>query len=313
MHTIKGNARTYGLSTITDQVHNAENTYDSLRTDDSVQWDQKRLTNELQLVESIIEEYVHVCENVLSRDVKSQNEEQSFNIKRTELDTIFNLVESLSESTGLDQTFLAKVSQVKSIIKHLNSISFSDAISDTCDSLKSIAEQLNKTKPKIQFTGGDIQVNKESTNLLNNVFSHILRNSMDHGIETPDVRVVKGKDAHGTISIDVKELNDLLLIQVKDDGQGLNLEKLRKTGIKVGLIKEGESPSLDQLASLIFESGVSTKTDVTSISGRGVGMDAVKKFIEEKGGSVTIQTKDSIDGSEFINFETVIKLPLNLV
>jgi chemotaxis protein histidine kinase CheA len=93
----------------------------------------------------------------------------------------------------------------------------------------------------------------------------------------------------------------------------LNLEKLRKTGIKVGLIKEGESPSLDQLASLIFESGVSTKTDVTSISGRGVGMDAVKKFIEEKGGSVTIQTKDSIDGSEFINFETVIKLPLNLV
>jgi chemotaxis protein histidine kinase CheA len=212
MHTIKGNARTYGLSTITDQVHNAENTYDSLRTDDSVQWDQKRLTNELQLVESIIEEYVHVCENVLSRDVKSQNEEQSFNIKRTELDTIFNLVESLSESTGLDQTFLAKVSQVKSIIKHLNSISFSDAISDTCDSLKSIAEQLNKTKPKIQFTGGDIQVNKESTNLLNNVFSHILRNSMDHGIETPDVRVVKGIDAHGTISIDVKELNMMVKV-----------------------------------------------------------------------------------------------------
>jgi len=313
MHTIKGNARTYGLSTITDQVHDAENTYDSLRTDESVIWDQKRLSNELHLVESIIEEYVHVCENVLSRDIKNQSEERTYNIKSTELDTISQLIESLDASNNIDQESLAKVNQVKSIINQLDSVTFYDAISDTCNSLNSIAEQLNKTKPKIQFSGGEIPIKKESTNLLNNVFSHILRNSMDHGIETPDERISKGKEAYGTISVDVKEQGNLLVIHVKDDGQGLNLDKLREMGKETGILKEGESPSLVQLASLIFESGVSTKTDVTSISGRGVGMDAVKKFIEEKGGSVSILTDDSIDGSAFINFETVIKLPLDIV
>lgn len=313
MHTIKGNARTYGLSTITDEVHNAENTYDSLRTDDTVQWDQKRLADELQLVESIIEEYVNVCENVLSRDISTHTEERSFNIKSTELNTIFNLIESLGESSALDQTNLDKVSQVKSIIKQLNSITFYDAIADTCDSLTSIAEQLEKTKPNIQFNGGDTPVSKESTNLLNNVFAHILRNSIDHGIETPQIRTSKGKNPQGTISIDISNSSTELVIQVKDDGQGLNLDKLREMGIKTGLIKDGQTPSLDQLASLIFESGVSTKADVTSISGRGVGMDAVKKFIEQKGGSVGILTSDSVAGSAFINFETVIKLPLTLV
>jgi len=313
MHTIKGNARTYGLSTITDQVHDAENTYDSLRTDESVLWDQKRLSSELHLVESIIEEYVHVCENVLSRDITTQSEERSYSIKSTELDTIFNLIESLDATKNLDPNSLTKISQVKSIINHLNSVTFYDAISDTCDSLNSIAEQLNKKQPIIQFTGGEIPVNKESTGLLNNVFSHILRNSMDHGIEAAEKRIAKGKEAHGTISIDVKEQNNLLVIHVKDDGQGLNLEKLQEMGKDTGILKEGETPSLDQLASLVFESGVSTKTDVTSISGRGVGMDAVKKFIEGKGGSVSIQTEDSIDGSVFINFETVIKLPLGIV
>lgn len=313
MHTIKGNARTYGLSTITNQVHDAENTYDSLRTDETVVWDQNQLSSELNLVKSIIEEYVHVCENVLSRDITNQSEERSYSIKSTELAKIIHLIDSLDETQGLGPDNLAKVSQVKSIMSHLNSITFCDAISDTCLSLNSIAEQLNKSQPKILFTGGEIPVSKESTNLLNNVFAHILRNSMDHGIETPDKRLAAGKEEHGTISIDVKDQNNALEIHVKDDGQGLNLEKLREMGEKSGLLKDGESPSLDQLASLIFESGVSTKTDVTSISGRGVGMDAVKKFIEEKGGSVSIQTEDAIDGSVFINFETVIKLPHDIV
>jgi signal transduction histidine kinase len=301
------------LSTITDQVHDAENTYDSLRTDESVLWDQKRLSNELGLVESIIKEYVHVCENVLSRDITNQSEEPSYSIKSGELDIIFNLIETLDTTKSLDSSSLAKIRQVKSIINHLNSVTFHDAISDTCDSLNSIAEQLNKAQPKLQFIGGEIPVNKESTGLLNNVFSHILRNSMDHGIETPEIRVEKGKKAFGTISIDVKEVNNQLVIRVKDDGQGLNLDKLQEMGKNSGILKEGESPTLDQLASLIFESGVSTKTDVTSISGRGVGMDAVKKFIEEKGGSVTIQTEGAVDDSPFMNFETVIKLPISMV
>jgi HAMP domain-containing protein/signal transduction histidine kinase len=313
MHTIKGNARTYGLSTITNQVHDAENTYDSLRNDETAVWDQTRLSNELNLVKSIIEEYVHVCENVLSRDIDNKNTESTYNIKSTELEAIGVLVQSLGSIQSLDPESLAKVSQVKSIISNLNSITFHDAIADTCLSLDSIAEQLNKSKPKVVFTGGEITVRNESISLLNNVFSHILRNSMDHGIELPDIRVEAGKQDYGTISIDVLEQSNLLEIHVKDDGQGLNLEKLQEMGIKSGLLKEGEKPTLDQLASLIFESGVSTKTDVTSISGRGVGMDAVKKFIEEKGGSVKIQTLDSLKGSAFMNFETVIKLPLEIV
>ena len=309
MHTIKGNARTYGLSTITDKVHNAENTYSALRSDDSEAWDQARLSNELKSVETILEEYVDVCKNVLSRDIKNQDEERSYTIKSSELDNIFNLIQSLNEDQNLNEQSRIQANKVESIISSLNSVSFQDAIADTCSSLNSIALQLEKSEPKIEFSGGDIAINKESIGLLNNVFSHILRNSIDHGIESPQERTSKGKPEHGTISIDVQKLNKSLSIHIKDDGQGLNLQKLQEKGEEVGILKIGEIPSVSQLATLIFESGMSTKQEVSSISGRGVGMDAVKKFIEERGGSVTIKTESDINSGQFINFETVIVLP----
>jgi two-component system chemotaxis sensor kinase CheA len=313
MHTIKGNARTYGLSAITNEVHNAENTYSALRSDDAAPWDQGLLTSELKSVESILEEYVHVCKNVLSRDITSNNEERKYNIKSSELETIFNLIQSLDTNKSLDDKYAKDIGEVKSIISSLNSVSFHDAILDTCSSLESIAVQLSKEKPKIEFTGGETLINKDSVGLLNNVFSHILRNSIDHGIETSEEREKKGKASFGTISIDVKSLDDKFLIHIKDDGQGLNLEKLQEKGEESGILKSGEKPTVNQLASLIFESGVSTKGNVSSISGRGVGMDAVKKFIEKEGGSVKIQTEGDSNSEKFINFETVITLPYGLV
>ena len=202
---------------------------------------------------------------------------------------------------------------VKSIINELSSSTFERAISDVCSSLDSMARQLDKPKPIINIVGGDAPVKKEGIGLLNNVFTHLLRNSMDHGIESAQERILVDKDEHGLINISVDQKDRFFVISVKDDGRGLNLDMLRSKGLELGAIRADEEPSYEQLAALIFESGLSTKEEVTSISGRGVGMDAVKSFIEEKGGDVSINVLDGVEVRGYIHFEIIIRLPFGLV
>ena len=117
--------------------------------------------------------------------------------------------------------------------------------------------------------------------------THILKNSLDHGIEADEIRLRKGKPESGKITIEATKTDNELILVIEDDGQGLNLGHLEQIGLEEKVIDEGASD--EQIASVIFHSGVTTKEHVTDISGRGVGMDAVKSFLENKGGSIEIE------------------------
>ena len=141
---------------------------------------------------------------------------------------------------------------------------------------------------------------------------HCVRNSMDHGIEGPDQRLNLGKSAYGNIFFKVKLSEDQVEVHIFDDGRGLNLTALYKKGKNLN-ISEASLDDDTKVAQLIFRSGLSTADSVTNISGRGVGMDAIKGFLQDNGGDIHINFTGQKDMHGFQPFEFVIELPIDVM
>ena len=172
--------------------------------------------------------------------------------------------------------------------------------------VRDMTKKLGK-KAKLVLVGEDTEVDKNINEHISDPLMHIVRNSVDHGIEMPDVRVAAGKEAMGTVTLSAANLGGEVVITIKDDGGGLNKEKILEKARKNGIINKPESELTDkEIYSFIFAPGFSTKEKVTEFSGRGVGMDVVVANIKSLGGQVVV---DSIPGQ---GSTTTIKIPLTL-
>jgi two-component system chemotaxis sensor kinase CheA len=156
---------------------------------------------------------------------------------------------------------------------------------------------------KVELIGEEIEVDKRLIETLDGPLTHMVRNAVDHGVETPDKRQTAGKPAEGHVCVAVTETPDDVTLNISDDGKGLDLEAITNKAIKLELIKPDQQLSQDQIVDMIFTSGMSTAEKVTEISGRGVGMDVVKRSITDANGKITIETEPG-KGTQFI-----IKLP----
>jgi len=153
-----------------------------------------------------------------------------------------------------------------------------------------VARELGKDI-ELQISGEDTELDKTVVEKIGDPLMHLVRNAMDHGIGAPDVRAARGKPAQGTIALNAYHDAGNIVIQVSDDGSGLNREKILAEAIERGLIEAGKSLSDAEVFDLIFEPGFSTAEQVTNLSGRGVGMDVVKRNITALRGSVGIASQ----------------------
>ena len=171
--------------------------------------------------------------------------------------------------------------------------------------VRDTANALNKTV-NIRLQGEDTELDKTVLERINDPLVHLIRNSVDHGIESREERIAKGKSEAGTVNLSAYHQSGKLVLEVKDDGGGLNAEKLKQIAISKGVIKATDMLSEKECFALIFKPGFSTKARVTDISGRGVGMDVVRTNIEELGGEIQIDSQ--------LGFGTSFKvfLPLTL-
>ncbi|HEY6010080.1 MAG TPA: chemotaxis protein CheW, partial [Nitrospirota bacterium] len=135
---------------------------------------------------------------------------------------------------------------------------------------------------------------------------HLIRNSVDHGIEMPEDRVRAGKDRTGYVHLSAKQESSHIIITVRDDGGGMNAERIRSKAIEKGLVKHDQQLSEDEIYGLVFQPGFSTVEQVSETSGRGVGLDVVKKVIAEFNGIIEVKSAPGL-GTEFI-----LKMPLTL-
>jgi two-component system chemotaxis sensor kinase CheA len=138
--------------------------------------------------------------------------------------------------------------------------------------------------------GGSIELDRTVVDRITEPMMHLLRNCIDHGIETTDERVHAGKKAKGLIRIVASKQQDHVLIEVSDDGKGIDYDLIRKAAVKKGVMSQGQADAASgrELLDLLFNPGFSTKSQVTEVSGRGVGLDVVKRAVEELGGSVMV-------------------------
>jgi chemotaxis protein histidine kinase CheA len=179
--------------------------------------------------------------------------------------------------------------------------------------VRSLAKDLDKPIPQAMFQIPSILVRQQAEELLRHTFVHLLRNALDHGIESPAERTRSGKDTTGHLYLTGEVGRDHVTLWFEDDGRGLNLRRLQGIARERQLLSEDAAADATACAELIFRDGISTAQTVTSISGRGMGMAAVRSYIEEAGGSIHVELKSSAPmNNEALPFRLRLELPLNL-
>ena len=158
--------------------------------------------------------------------------------------------------------------------------------------VRDLSSELGK-RVTLEIDGGDVELDREMIEMIRDPLSHIVRNAIDHGIEPPEDRVANGKAAAGTLRVCARQSGNQILIEIADDGRGIDGDRLVKKAIANKVISEQQAERLNaaQKIALIFEAGLSTASEVTSISGRGVGMDVVRANVERIGGVVDVDSR----------------------
>jgi len=173
--------------------------------------------------------------------------------------------------------------------------------------VRDLSLELDK-KIDLQMIGAETELDRQVLELIKDPLTHMVRNSADHGVEMPKDRANAGKSETGTITLNAYHEGGHICIEISDDGKGLNLEKIKEKVLANGLASESDldSMTVQQIQQFIFNAGLSTAAAVTSVSGRGVGMDVVKTNIEKIGGTVELKSTEGV-GTSFN-----IKIPLTL-
>ncbi len=209
--------------------------------------------------------------------------------------------------------------QINRTINQLNKITFDlqqTVISLRMVSLKNVFNKMQRTvrdtakmlEKEVRFVmeGEDLELDKTLVDELSSPITHLIRNSVDHGLEVPAVRQQAGKPVEGFVSMSASHKGRYFYLEISDDGKGLNKERILEKAIEKGLINANHNLNDKDIYDLIFQSGFSTKDEATSVSGRGVGMDVVKRSIEKLRGSIEVHSEPG-QGTK-----TVIKLPPTL-
>ena len=255
---------------------------------------------------------------------KQGSSQQMISVSIGKLDQLLNLMGELviseamtTQNPDLDglelENFNKSARQLRKIIKDVQDSVMSMrmvTLDATFFKMQRIVRDMCKALGKnieLIIEGRETEVDKNIIEHISDPLMHIIRNSVDHGIELPENRLKVGKEEKGVIKLEARNSGGEILISVKDDGAGINKEKVMAKAKAAGILKKPEDEYTDrEICQLIFHAGLSTKEAVTSYSGRGVGMDVVTANIEEVGGSIVVESEEGYGTT------TILKIPLTL-
>jgi len=227
-------------------------------------------------------------------------------IQKTRLDEILNSDRAQSYSETLE--YLERITtNLHDAVMKVRMVPVESVFNRFPRLIRDLSRELNK-EINLVMSGQDTELDRTVIDEIGEPLIHLLRNSADHGIEPVEERIKSGKDRAGHIYLTARHDGNNVVIEVRDDGRGIDLEKVRKTAVERGIITEEESVNYgkNELIELLFLPSFSTAEKITDVSGRGVGLDAVKAKIESLGGSIEVDTEPGA-GSRF-----TIRLPLTL-
>jgi HPt (histidine-containing phosphotransfer) domain-containing protein/PAS domain-containing protein len=309
MHTVKGNARTYGLGNLTNTVHEAEQTYDDLRKGQVTEWQPQQLLGQLDQVRGLLDEYAKINDTKLGRKGPGRrgNVEKFLMVDKAQVAQTLQAMQSVD--TDDIEAMRAALVETQKLLRRIGTERLPELLAGVVESLPSLARELGKEPPVIAIHDNGVLVRNQISGLLKNLFTHLYRNAVDHGVESPAVRIAAGKPAVGRIELDVAIAGADLRMVLRDDGQGMALDRIRRIAAERGLVEASARLTDEETAQLVFLPGFSTAEVVTEVSGRGVGMDAVKGFLAREGGHVDVRFLGERTATGHRPFEFVIVLP----
>lgn len=219
---------------------------------------------------------------------------QELSTKETsKLEALEENINRLKKNLSNDTTRLSLTSmKIERRIYNLRMLSLSSVFSLFHRTVRDLSRETGKNV-QLVIVGGETTVDKQILEELKDPLMHIIRNAVDHGIEDKEVRIQNDKQELATITLFGKSQSDTVLIEIKDDGKGLDLEKIKAKAEEKGLYSKDELGRMDnkKIYSIIFQHGFSTQTNVSNLSGRGVGMDVVKSFVEKFKGDIETESE----------------------
>lgn len=296
IHTYKGAFSQLHMNEIVQFLH-------SLESEISLMIKENKHTNEILIMllqnsnfKESLEDELKVVGNILGEDFL--NAQGVVKISNLEVQTLQSKICRMFEKENL------KTTQAKEIISQVTSLSnlrLLDLLKSYPSLVEQLASRLEKEIYELEIIGNKNVFIPERFKPFVKSLIHVFRNSVDHGIEDPETRLENEKDENGTISCSFEQVDDFIQIIISDDGAGIDKEKVLAKALKENIISQEESILMndEEIYSLIFSEQFSTKNDVSDISGRGIGMNAVKFEIEEIKGSIKINTQKNM-GTTFI-------------
>ncbi|WP_255191897.1 ATP-binding protein [Natronobeatus ordinarius] len=243
-----------------------------------------------------------------SSDDDGDDSIQSVRVDVDQIDSLLTLVEGLVTSrvrlrhaieTGADLMTIDReldgladlTTELQETVMDVRLVPLETAVNRLPRVVRDIAREQNK-EVVLELEGEEVELDRSILDEIGDPLIHMVRNAVDHGIEPPDEREAAGKPREGTVELRADRSRDRVTIEIEDDGAGLDPDRLRTEAVEAGVLSAAEADALEdeEVYDLVFHSGLSTAEEVTDISGRGVGMDVVRRTIDELDGSVTVES-----------------------
>ncbi|MGM0501759.1 MAG: ATP-binding protein [Bacillota bacterium] len=291
VHTFKGVFGQWGMNNTAESLHQLEDqivdfkkSRDSISKDDLIKFITKINVN------NFLEEDINIIKEILGRNFLKQEDTIMVN-----KETILKLEEKVKKYFP-DREKKAVLEQLKRIIYK----PMQELIGIYEDYIYELAQRVGKKVDDFIIEGEEVLVDEDIYHDFNKSLIHIFRNIIHHGIEDPNQRLINNKPEGGKIRCQVKEKNNNIIIIISDDGQGIDLEKIKNQAVQKGLYTKEELDALpqDKVVNLIFADNLSTKKEVCQIAGRGIGMASVKSEVSKLGGQISVTTEAGA-GTEF--------------
>ena len=241
----------------------------------------------------------------VKKEILSHTAASSIRVQNEKLDVLTNSVSELvtlqarltqfseakkeGELTAIAEYLEKLTSALRDTVMMIRMIPVEEGFTAMHRLVRDLAKELKK-EVKLSVVGGDTELDKTVIDNLKDPMMHLIRNCVDHGLEMPDERVCAGKPQAGSITIKAEHIGSHVIISVTDDGKGLDAERILEKAIEKGLISSSENLTEQEIFQLIFQPGFSTAEKATSVSGRGVGMDVVKRNIESMRGEIFVES-----------------------
>lgn len=254
----------------------------------TVRVDVSRLDNLMNLVGELVIDRTRIAQ--LGADLSAKYEDANIDALAETVGHIARITSDLQ-----DQIMKARMMPIETVFNRFPRV------------IRDLAQKLDKDV-KLEMLGGDTELDRSVIEVIGDPLLHVLRNSLDHGLERPDDREAAGKSRQGTVTISARHQENHIVIEIIDDGRGIDVERVKAKAVSNGLTtaEAAEKLSDKEILQFIFASGVSTASEVSEVSGRGVGMDIVRSNLQKLGGIIELETNLG-EGTKF-----TFRLPLTL-